>query len=159
MTIRLYQLIPVLLFLVTPIAIAEQDDGVNDAKPKRCINTGSILRTKIIDDANIVFIMRRNQVYLNTLRSRCTGLSRRGRFAYSTQTRSLCELEIITVIEGGGLGQPLGRSCSLGQFHPVTMEDLEARFERRIPQPGKVAAPEIEEVVGKDTEEDDSDAE
>ena len=61
MTIRLYQLMPVLLFLVTPIAIAEQDDGVNDAKPKRCINTGSILRTKIIDDANIVFIMRRNQ--------------------------------------------------------------------------------------------------
>ena len=53
----------------------------------------------------------------------------------------------------------MGRSCSLGQFYPVTIEDLEARFERRIPQPEKVATPEIEEVVGKDTEEDDSDAE
>lgn len=159
MTSRRYQLLPVLLFLVTSMAIAEPDDGVDNAEPKRCINTGSILRTKIIDDSNILFIMRRNQVYLNTLRSRCTGLTRRGRFAYSTQTRSLCELERITVIEGGGIGQPLGRSCSLGQFQPVTMEDLEARFERRIPQAEKVATPDIEDVTGEGSEEDVSDEE
>lgn len=159
MTIRLYLLLPVLLFLVTSMAIAEPDESVANAEPKRCINTGSILRTKIIDDANIVFIMRRNKTYLNTLRSRCTGLTRSGRFAYATQTRSLCELERITLIEGGGIGQPLGRSCSLGQFKPVTMEELEARFERRIRQPEKVATPDIEEVTGKDTEEDLPDAE
>jgi hypothetical protein len=159
MTIRLYQLLPVLLLLVTPMAIAEPDEGIDNAEPRRCINTGWILRTKIIDDANIVFIMRRNEIYLNTLRSRCTGLTRRGSFAYSTQTRSLCELERITVIEGGGIGRPLGRTCSLGQFQPVTMEELAARFVRPIPQPEEVATPDIEEVTGKDTEKDVPDAE
>lgn len=159
MTIRLYRLLPVLLWLVTPVAIAGPDEGIDDTEPERCINTGAILRTKIINDANILFIMRRNRIYLNTLRSRCTGLARRGSFAYSTQTRSLCELERITVIEGGGIGRPLGRTCSLGQFQRVTIEDLEARFTRPVPQPEKVATPEIEDVTGENTEKDVPDAE
>ena len=150
-----------LLVLVAPVATAELEDGVDDDALKRCINVGSILRTRIINDSNIVFIMRRDEMYLNTLRSNCTGLSRRGRFAYKTQTRSLCELERITVIEGGTIGQPSGRSCTLGQFQPVTMEELALRFapiiqERRNE---KIAEPHIEEIAGEDAEEQTDDAE
>jgi len=164
MTIRLHQLLPVLLVLVATMATAEPDEGIDDAEPRRCINTGSILRTKIIDDANVVFIMRRSEMYLNTLRSRCTGLSRSGSFSYSTQTRSLCELERITVIEGGQIGRSMGRSCSLGQFQPVTMDDLERRFapvirQRQQEQMGADIEAIDEEPVDEVSEEDAAETE
>ncbi len=160
MSVRLYKLLPALLVLITPIAAAESEEGVDDDALKRCINVGSILQTRIIDDNNIVFMMRRDEMYLNTLRSNCTGLSRRGRFAYKTQTRSLCELERITVIEDGTIGQPLGRSCTLGQFRPVTMEDLAVRFEPTIRQRQneKIAEAQIEEVAAEEAEEQSDDA-
>ena len=155
MTIRLHQLLPVVFMLVAPIAVADEAEGVDDHKPRRCINTGSILQTRVIDDGHVVFMMRRNEMYLNTLRSRCGGLSRNGRFSYRLQTRSLCELETITVIESGTFGNPFGRSCTLGMFKPVTMEDLTTQFAPVIRQRQleKMGAPPIEEITGDDEEE------
>ena len=146
--------------LVVPIVAADPEVGVDDSST-RCINVGLILRTRIVDDSNIVFIMRRDEMYLNTLRSRCTGLARRGSFTYRIQSRSLCELERINVIEGGSIGQPLGRSCTLGLFHSVTMEDLEARFapliqERRLKE---VEGALIEDVSDEDAEKETADTE
>ncbi len=151
--------IPVAYFLVAPLAAAEPEEDAIDAS-KRCINTGSILQTRIIDDGNIVFMMRRDKMYLNTLRGTCTGLARRGSFTYTIQTRSLCELETINVIEDGHIGQALGRSCTLGRFQPVTMEELEDRFapliqERRVKKAG---VPPIEEISGDDDTDDADDA-
>ena len=87
--------LPVILLLgATAVYSDEQVDGVDD-EPRRCINTGSILRTRIIDDSNIVFIMRGDKMYLNTLRKPCSGLARGGSFYYATPTRSLCEMQRI----------------------------------------------------------------
>ena len=146
--------------LVVPIVAADPEDGVDDSST-RCINVGLILRTRIVDDSNIIFIMRRDEMYVNTLRSRCTGLARRGSFTYRIPSRSLCELERINVIEGGSIGQPLGRSCTLGLFHSVTMEDLETRFapliqERRLKE---VESAVIEDVSGEDAEKETADTE
>ena len=154
MTIRLRQLSTAMLLLAIFGAAAAQDEGAEEAEPRRCINTGSILKTRIIDDSNVVFIMRRDEIYLNNLSSRCHGLSRAGRFSYRIQTRSLCELETITVIESGTLGQPLGRTCSLGMFKPVTMDALLTRFAPviRQRQAEKMEAPSIEEIGAEDDE-------
>jgi hypothetical protein len=148
MTERLHRLLPLLLVLLAPMATAEPDEGVDDTEPTRCINTGSILKTKVIDDGNVVFMMRRDKMYLNTLRSRCRGLARYGRFAYTLQTRSLCELERITIIEEGTVGRPKGRSCTLGMFQPVTMDDLAIRFAPVIRQrQQEQAGADIEEIA------------
>jgi hypothetical protein len=58
------------------------------------------------------------------------------------------------VIEGGSIGQALGRSCTLGLFHSVTMEDLESRFAPHIQQRRfkKMEAPPIEYISGEDAE-------
>lgn len=155
MTDRLHQFLPLLLILVAPIATAELDEGVADAEPKRCINTGWILKTKVIDDGNVVFMMRRNEMYLNTLRSRCRGLARYGRFAYTIQTRSLCELERITIVEEGTIGRPQGRSCTLGMFQPVTMDDLARRFAPVIRQrQQEQAGADIEEIAEESAQAD-----
>jgi len=160
MTIRLHRLLPALLVVVAPIVTAEPQEGRDNDGPRRCINTGAVLRTKVINDANVLFIMRSDEMYLNTLRSRCNGLARYGRFAYTIQTRSLCELERITVIEEGSVVRPRGRSCTLGMFQPVTMKDLSMRFAPLSPQGtgDKIEAADIEEVVEQgaadDAEED-----
>ena len=160
MNFRLHTFLVVSL-LVAPIVAAEPVDGVDDDSSTRCINIGKILRTRVVDDSNIVFMMRSDEMYLNTLRSRCTGLARHGSFTYRILSRSLCELEKISVIEVGSIEQPMGRSCTLGRFHSVTMEDLGERFtpliqERRFK---KVEAPPIEDVSGEDAEEETADTE
>ncbi len=148
MAIRLTALFAVILIICAPGPAFGQDEETDAKEPRRCINTGSVLRTRVIDDQNVVFMMRRDEMYLNTLRSRCHGLSRTGSFSYRIQTRSLCELETITVIERGTIGQPLGRTCSLGMFKPVTMEELTQQFAPviRERQLKRVEPPPIEEI-------------
>lgn len=148
-------------FLCTPFIAAGEEDTFDDDTSMRCINIGLILRTKVVDDSNVVFFMRNDEMLLNTLRSRCSGLARRGRFAYKINSRSLCELNRITVIEGGSFSEPLGRSCSLGRFRPVTMEDLARRFAPVDPilRREEVETPPVEDVLVEDTKEADPDIE
>ena len=155
MTIRKCRFLPLLLLPLASISAAEQEEDGVGQEPRRCINTGSVLKTRIIDDSHVVFMMRRDEMYLNALRSSCTGLARHGAFSYRIQTRSLCELEVITIIESGSVGSPLGRSCTLGLFEPVTMEDLAVRFAPLIQQRQleDVDTADIEEIAEEDAEE------
>lgn len=145
--------LPVILLLgATAVYSDEQVDGVDD-EPRRCINTGSILRTRIIDDSNIVFIMRGDKMYLNTLRKPCSGLARGGSFYYATPTRSLCEMERIGHADYMTVGRSLGGRCALGIFKRTSLEDLERIFAPRFKEPEtrEVNPPSIEEF---DTEDD-----
>ena len=144
---------PLLAAVVCTSVFADgNEDSDYEDEHERCVNIGLILRTKVVDDANVVFFMRNDEMLLNTLRNRCRGLARRGSFTYNINSRSLCELDRITVIEGGSFSEPLGRSCTLGRFRPITMEELARQFAPVIPEPGveEVEMPDVEEVLEGD---------
>ncbi len=128
---RIHARLTVILFL--PLIAAYADDQINneDHEARRCINTGAIIRVRVINHGNIVFTMRGNKMYLNSLRWPCPSLARQGAFYYATQTRSLCEFEISptgTTI----FGKPAGGRCALGMFRPTSKENLALQFAPRL---------------------------
>ncbi len=107
------------------------DDGliypVDESVPsERCVNLAALDSTEIIDDRNILFYMRGDQIYRNVLPRRCFGLQRNDAFSYRTNARQLCNVDTITVLQpfGGGLDE--GATCRLGPFYPVVEAEVEA---------------------------------
>ena len=47
------------------------------------------------------------------------GLGFEERFAYKLSTNSLCSVDIITVLQSGGMGLMQGASCGLGSFQQI----------------------------------------
>lgn len=120
------------MLLLFTSAYSDEQETDADSEAKRCINTGAILRTRVIDDGNVVFIMRGKKMYLNTLRRPCSGLARHGSFYYATQTRSLCEFERISPIDNAIIGMSAGGTCALGMFQPTSLDDLAWRFAAQL---------------------------
>ncbi len=91
--------------------------AVGDAK--NCVDTRSIMSTKIVDNMTIDFKMTRGKTLRNTLSYSCPGLKSEDRFSYRTTNGQLCNVDIIYVlrIHGGDLQR--GAGCGLGKFQPV----------------------------------------
>lgn len=88
---------------------------------EKCVSISRIDTTLALDDYNIVFEMRGNKVYLNRLRHRCSGLGFNDSFTYTTSGDHLCKGQIITVLDGVGMGA----SCSLGKFELLEEVEIE----------------------------------
>lgn len=84
---------------------------------QRCIQIAQIRSSKIIDSQTIEFRMTGNRTYLNVLPNKCPGLRRNQPFGYRTSQSTLCNVDLITVLDPG-LRQPMGR-CGLGMFYLV----------------------------------------
>ena len=128
---------------------AAADEVDAELMSERCINSRSIRRTEVINDDYVLFWVQGRRIFLNALPETCKGLSRDRRFSFETTTRSLCARDKIRILRESALGVYEGRSCSLGQFQPITEEEL-ARFleERTItPQPEEVEPADVEDVV------------
>ena len=125
--------------LAWPIHVASQDTEDAEAESLRCLNARSIRGTDVIDDGHIVFEIQGKRLFLNALPRNCTGLSKDRRFAYETYTRSLCENDKIRILIDSGGRLYEGKSCSLGRFKPVTLEDLDDFVRERSMVPGTSA--------------------
>src|SRR5690606_22443098 len=85
---------------------------------------------------------------------RCPNLAREERFTYQRRSGQLCDDTTITVLELSGIG--LGFTCQIGQFHPVTPEEVEEM--RRIAEGGgSDDAIDVEEVDLPDAASDGDD--
>lgn len=119
-----------LLVLTAGQAIAE-DKKMNESldlvsgPPEQCLSLIRIDRSEVVDDRNILFHMRNDDIYRNQLPYRCPGLSLHDTFMYRTSLNQLCHLDIITVMQSIGFGLSPGASCGLGHFYPVTEEQAE----------------------------------
>src|SRR5262249_19543259 len=84
-----------------------------------------------VDDQNVLFFMRDRSVYRNHLPRKCPGLEREDRFSYTLQgTRRLCSIDTITVLEDSPFGPGVsglrdGFTCRLGEFVPLSPEEVE----------------------------------
>ena len=130
-----------------PTVAHTEDEGIED-NSRRCLNARSIRRTEVIDDNNVVFEIQGRRLFLNQLPKSCTGLSENRRFSYETYTRSLCAFDKIRVLREAGDTFFEGRSCSLGRFRPVTVDELlEAERSTVDPAPPqKVESADVEDV-------------
>jgi hypothetical protein len=132
------------LLAVSAAAVA-QDDETLDRTPIDCVIVSNIDKTEVIDDYTILFFMRGNQIYRNQLSRRCPTLAREDRFAYRTTSNRLCDIDTVTVLEQRGLRLEDGFTCRLGQFHPITEEEV-AELKRIQEQGSSRDAVEVEAV-------------
>jgi hypothetical protein len=143
------KLVACLVPLLTASAITAQEDDEEafDRTPQDCIRTASIDSTDAVDDQNLIFRMDGRAVYRNHLPRKCPGLERENRFSYETRSGRLCSIDTITVLEQFGVGFRPGFTCRLGEFVPLSpeeIEDLEVREEGGRPRQSVIEAKPVE---------------
>ena len=154
MTKQIY--IPILLacLLNLPATDSSMADEVKDDDARRCISTRTLKKTAVVDDLNILFFKVGKTIYHNILPRQCTGLSRNRMFSYSTLSGSLCEFDTIQVLDGFGVE---GRTCRLGYFQPITLEDIPALVNGppRSAEPQPLPPAKTEDVISETDESGD----
>jgi hypothetical protein len=108
------------------MAGAAHSAGVDEEDAVDCVNLMRVDRTHVVDDQNILFYMRGDQIYLNRLSHPVPGLDPTEALMYRTTTSRLCRLDTVTVLERWGFGLTEGASGVLGTFMPVDKEQAHA---------------------------------
>jgi len=112
------------------VAQSEEEDLIyppDESVPsENCVSLSFVRDTEVVDDRNILFYMRGDEIYRNVLPHRCPGLERREAFMYRTTLNRLCSVDVITVLSPIGPGFMPGASCGLGKFYPVSEAEAEA---------------------------------
>jgi hypothetical protein len=138
--------------LAATAARGQEEEGAFDRTPRNCLIVSQIDGTEAVDDQTIIFRMRGKQVYRNTLPRKCPGLLRENRIGYETRSSQLCNIDMITVIEDFGVGLRPGFTCRLGEFVPLSpddVEDLEYRKKNGGAPEGVIETSSVD-VEGKD---------
>lgn len=132
--------------LLTAVPSMARDNQIEGARG--CIAMRALKSTEVVDDRIVLFYMRGKTVYLNVLPEQCKGLSRYGRFKYTTLSGSLCHFDTIRVLVGGGYP---GRACRLGDFYLIDKEDIPAIIESRYrpAASGPLAPADVEEIYSE----------
>jgi hypothetical protein len=133
------------LLLSSAAALAQDEDAPFDRTPRKCIRVTSIDQTEAVDDQNILFYMRGSDVYRNHLPRNCPRLERENRIAYRVYSGQLCDHDTITVLEDSVSGLQGGFTCSLGEFVPLSPEEIED-LKRDEDLPGGPAPVEAEAI-------------
>jgi hypothetical protein len=143
--------------LLAPVAAFAQDDDDKpfDRTPVDCVRVTLIDRTEAVDDQNILFHMRGDTVYRNHLPRRCPRLEHENRIAYKVYSGRLCDSDTVTVLEQGAFGLQQGFTCSLGDFVPLSPEEVEDLRRQEDDLPANADAVQTE-AVELDREADDA---
>jgi hypothetical protein len=120
---------------------AKAQDGTtqaSDSEPgsvaRPCLNHPAIRRTKVLNDRNIVFVMRDDTIYSNQLPRQCPSLKRNSLVNYTIENSRVCAGDRFQVLWELGPGNYAPAFvCQLGSFVPITeaeLEDLTAMTEQ-----------------------------
>ena len=112
------------LVCLSVVPVVHAQDAVTDKEPIRCVKIDRIENVDVIDNENVVFQIGINNYYLNTLPYACNGLRLNESIMYRTSTNELCDIDVITVLDKIGPGFQAGPSCGLGNFKPITREEI-----------------------------------
>lgn len=109
-------------------ALADNDDhsAHETVDGKNCISLVRIDNIEVLDRQRILFHMSGREHYLNTLPHPCPSLRRNQPIMYRTSLSNLCSLDSIRVLETHAGGYYPGASCGLGEFTPVTDDEIKA---------------------------------
>jgi len=105
---------------------------------KNCLSTNEYRSFRALGDRHLLFEGRRDKLWVNVLRGRCSSLRDDSAFILKSATGGrTCDMDRFEVIERGGafLAQGIGGlTCVLGEFKPVAkaqLEEIEKRLEMR----------------------------
>lgn len=107
--------------LNTPLSAAEYQAA------ERCLSSHDFRSVEVLDDRHVLFEGRGGRVWLNRLKNRCIGLRRDDTLRFSRHSGRLCALDSFEAVdEFASRWSRTSGICSLGEFHPVTREQVEA---------------------------------
>jgi len=97
------------------------------SKTERCISTFEYDTMEVLDDQHVIFEGRGDNVWLNTLRSRCIGLRRDSVPVIRLRDSQLCDLDTFQARDSMlGVWSRTSANCSLGTFSRITPEQADA---------------------------------
>lgn len=128
--------------------VRAEDEAELFTDAEKCISLTRLDRTDIIDDRNILFYMRGDEIYLNQLPHRCSGLRMADGFSYRRTINRLCQIDLISPIPRGGFGG--GISCGLGTFRLITEDEVVAMKEGKPPEADVQGAESETESIDED---------
>lgn len=99
--------------------LADFDTDTEYADSRRCLSPLQYNRVEVLDERHLLF-SGRNDVWLNTLRSRCPGLRRHDTLLFERRGNRLCSLDRAEVMRRFLFWERTGPVCSLGEFHQLT---------------------------------------
>jgi len=86
----------------------------------RCLYPRSYESVEILDARHLLFIGRRDMVWLNQLHFDCVGLRKDSVLVFEMQQGSLCELDRFHGAPRFALPGDFSAHCTLGRFEPIT---------------------------------------
>ena len=106
--------------LSEPLAEEAYTEGV------RCLPVYSYNSVEVLDNRHVLFKGSGGKLWLNRLRNRCPGLRRNDTLKFDVRATQLCNLDTFESIQLSGIGPTrTSATCSLGEFVPITKEQLE----------------------------------
>jgi hypothetical protein len=107
--------------LNTPLSAADYPSA------ERCLSSYDFRGVEVLDDRHVVFEGRGGRLWLNRLSSRCIGLRPGDTLRFTRHSGRLCTLDHFDAVdEFASRWSRTSGTCSLGAFHPVTREQVEA---------------------------------
>jgi hypothetical protein len=145
--------------------------GDNAATATNCLTREQIRSTKVVDDRNVLFVMRDRTTYNNQLGRHCPGMRRSTPLSFTYADHRLCAGSTFSVLMRIGSGSPIavndpannvhytipgpgfvqGATCRLALFAPISDDEVKALMaaadeERRSRRRGNRDAVKIEAV-------------
>ncbi len=110
-----------------PAQAADENNEIiiDMSEPKKCLSLHAIIKTKILDEQNILFYARGKKLYRNTLPRKCSGLRPGSVISYDVRMGRLCRKDWISVQDNFADRFSPSTNCSLGAFEQIpTQEEL-----------------------------------
>jgi hypothetical protein len=113
------------------VAASAQDGEEQERNAPRdvqsCLSHPQIDRTKVLNDSNIIFVMRDDTIYASRLPKQCPSLRRNSVVNYAVESSRVCAGSYFQVLwnKGGAGNYAPGFVCQLGWFVPITPQELE----------------------------------
>ena len=105
--------------LTQPLGDEEYGGGV------RCLSTHLYDSVEVLDTRHVLFKGRGERLWVNTLRNTCVGLRKRDVLQFDVRGSQICNLDTFTAVSNAFFGwQRTSATCSLGDFSPVTAEQV-----------------------------------
>ena len=110
----------------------------------RCIHADTYRTIEVLDTRHLLFLGRKDTVWLNQLRYACLGLRDEGVLVMEMRDRSLCDMDGFTsVASTSGRSSVPGVHCTLGHFEKITeaqANQLREALARRAQPPSQRSA-------------------
>jgi hypothetical protein len=107
--------------LTTPL------DADEYAETVRCLSTHAYRSVEVLDNQNVLFKGPGDRAWLNQLRHPCVGLRPRDTLQFRLRDNRVCDMDTFEAVDTFlRVWSRTSAMCSLGQFQPVTPEQVEA---------------------------------